>query len=114
MAGANWSELESEVGKRLQAYFAHGGAPLPPLAKDAMHLDAIEQKIVDVLEEVVRPAVQKDGGDIMFAGYAEGRVQLYMLGSCVGCPSSLATLKMGVETLLKDAVPEIREVVAIA
>jgi Fe-S cluster biogenesis protein NfuA len=49
----------------------------------------------------------------MFAGYSNGTVQLYMLGSCVGCPSSLATLKMGVEQLLKDAVPEVREVVAI-
>ena len=78
-----------------------------------MHLDETERKIVDVLEDVVRPAVQRDGGDIMFAGYSNGTVQLYMLGSCVGCPSSLATLKMGVEQLLKDAVPEVREVVAI-
>src|SRR5262245_11752839 len=113
MPGASWPELEAEVGRRLQAYFAHGGAPLiaPPL--DAMHLDDTERKIVEVLEDVVRPAVQRDGGDIMFAGYSEGTVQLYMLGSCVGCPSSLATLKMGVEKLLKDAVPEVREVVAI-
>jgi len=113
MPGASWSELEGEVGRRLQAYFAHGGAVLVPPPRDAMHLDETERKIVDVLEDVVRPAVQRDGGDIMFAGYSDGTVQLYMMGSCVGCPSSLATLKMGVEKLLKDAVPEVREVVAI-
>jgi Fe-S cluster biogenesis protein NfuA len=111
--GASWPELEAEVGRRLQAYFAHGGSPLVQPPRDAMHLDETERKIVDVLEDVVRPAVQRDGGDIMFAGYSNGTVQLYMLGSCVGCPSSLATLKMGVEQLLKDAVPEVREVVAI-
>jgi Fe-S cluster biogenesis protein NfuA len=112
--GANWPELEAEVGRRLQAYFAHGGSPLVPPARDEMQLNETERKIVDVLEDVVRPAVQRDGGDIRFAGYSEGTVQLYMLGSCVGCPSSLATLKMGVEQLLKDAVPEVREVIAIA
>jgi len=113
MPGAHWPDLEAEIGKRLQAYFAHGGAPLVPQAREDQHLDHIERKIVEVLEDVVRPAVQRDGGDILFAGYSEGTVQLYMLGSCVGCPSSLATLKMGVEQLLKDAVPEVREVVSI-
>jgi Fe-S cluster biogenesis protein NfuA len=113
-ADADWPELEAEVGRRLQAYFAHGGSPIVPPARNEMHLNEIERKIVDVLEDVVRPAVQRDGGDIRFAGYSEGTVQLYMLGSCVGCPSSLATLKMGVEQLLKDAVPEVREVIAIA
>ena len=113
MPGATWPELEAEVGRRLQAYFAHGGSALVAAPLDVMRLDETERKIVEVLEDVVRPAVQRDGGDIMFAGYSEGTVQLYMMGSCVGCPSSLATLKMGVEKLLKDAVPEVREVVAI-
>jgi Fe-S cluster biogenesis protein NfuA len=113
MTDASWPELEAEVGRRLQAYFAHGGAPLEAAPRDAMRLDATERKIVEVLEDVVRPAVQRDGGDILFAGYSEGTVQLFMQGSCVGCPSSLATLKMGVEQLLKDAVPEVREVVAL-
>ena len=112
-SGASWPELETEVGRRLQAYFAHGGAPIAAPEREDQHLDEVERKIVEVLEDVVRPAVQRDGGDIMFAGYSGGTVQLYMLGSCVGCPSSLATLKMGVEQLLKDAVPEVREVVAI-
>jgi Fe-S cluster biogenesis protein NfuA len=80
---------------------------------DEKRYTEVERRIIDILEESVRPAVQRDGGDVAFAGYQDGTVQLYMLGSCVGCPSSLATLKLGVENLLREAIPEIREVVAI-
>ncbi len=113
MPGADWPDLQAEIGKRLQAYFAHGGTAMEPSPRDPAELGDVERRIVEILEDVVRPAVQRDGGDIAFAGYDDGVVQLYMLGSCTGCPSSRATLKMGVETLLKDAIPEIREVVAI-
>ncbi|NNF05654.1 MAG: NifU family protein [Candidatus Eisenbacteria bacterium] len=113
-AGKPWEELQPAVGKVLQAYFAHGGAALEPEAVDAAHYGPIETKIVEILESTIRPAVQRDGGDIAFAGFQDGQVQLYMLGSCVGCPSSVATLKMGVENLLKDSIPEVREVVAIS
>jgi Fe-S cluster biogenesis protein NfuA len=113
MPESDWADLQAEVGKRLQAYFAHGGTAMAPPERDLAELAEVERRIVEVLEEVVRPAVQRDGGDIAFAGYDEGVVQLYMLGSCTGCPSARATLKMGVETLLKDAIPEVREVVAI-
>lgn len=112
--GAEWPELQVEIGRRLQAYFAHGGAAMTPPEHGFGEVTDVERRIIDVLEDVVRPAVQRDGGDIAFAGFDQGVVQLYMLGSCVGCPSSLATLKMGVETLLKDAVPEVKEVVAIS
>jgi Fe-S cluster biogenesis protein NfuA len=111
--GTAWDGFQTTVGQRIQAYFAHGGTALTPPPVDQELLGDVERKILEVLEDVVRPAVQRDGGDIAFAGYEEGTVQLYMLGSCSGCPSSMATLKMGVENLLKDAVPEIREVVAI-
>jgi Fe-S cluster biogenesis protein NfuA len=111
--GTNWEEIQSEIGKRLQGYFAHGGAPMTSQARDDADYGEVEKKIIGVLEDVVRPAVQRDGGDIAFAGYEDGVVQLYMLGSCVGCPSALATLKMGVESLLKDEIPEIREVISI-
>ena len=111
--GSDWDELHAEVGKQLQAYFAHGGNPMIPPPPDEAHYGDVERKIIEVLEDAVRPAVQRDGGDIAFAGFDQGTVQLYMLGSCSGCPSSMATLKMGVEQLLKDSVPEVREVVAI-
>jgi Fe-S cluster biogenesis protein NfuA len=108
-----WDDLESEVGNRLQAYIAHGGVPLTPSPADPDRLGDVERRIVELLDDVVRPAVQKDGGDILFAGFDDGLVQLYMKGSCVGCPSSMATLKLGVENLLRDAIPEVREVIAI-
>jgi len=110
---AEWGELQMEVGNRLQAYFAHGGRAMSPSEEDAGDRGEVERRVIELLDDVVRPAVQKDGGDIAFAGYDEGTVQVYMLGSCVGCPSSLATLRMGVERLLKETIPEVREVVAL-
>jgi Fe-S cluster biogenesis protein NfuA/Fe-S cluster assembly iron-binding protein IscA len=112
-AEEDWDSLQPEIGKRLQAYFAHGGGPLPAAAVDPARLGDVERRIMEVLEDVVRPAVAKDGGEIAFAGFEDGKVLLYLLGSCSGCPSSLLTLKMGVEEILKDAVPEVREVEAL-
>jgi Fe-S cluster biogenesis protein NfuA len=66
-----------------------------------------------VLDEEIRPMVAQDGGDVVFEKYEDQVVYLHMRGSCAGCPSSTMTLKMGIETRLKDAVPEIREVVSI-
>lgn len=76
-------------------------------------LSETEKRIVEVLENEVRPAVAMDGGDITFEKYEDGFVYLKMQGSCSGCPSSLMTLKMGVETRLKKVVPEIQEVIPV-
>ena len=70
-------------------------------------------RIVRILEEEIRPAVAMDGGDIVFAGFRDGVVELYMHGSCSGCPSSTATLKHGIETRLREEIPEIQGVVAL-
>ena len=67
-------------------------------------------KIKELLDSKVRPAVAMDGGDILFDKYDEGIVFLHMQGSCAGCPSSTATLKMGIENMLKHYIPEVREV----
>ena len=67
-------------------------------------------QIEDLLETRVRPSVAGHGGDIVFHGYADGVVELEMRGACSGCPSSMATLKMGVENMLKHYIPEIIEV----
>ena len=72
----------------------------------------MQLEIEDVLAEI-RPYVQGDGGDIVFAGYTDGVVQVYMQGACSGCPSSTMTLRMGIETRLKEVIPEVKEVVAI-
>ena len=109
-----WTDdVHRAVGRVLQAWFAHGGAPLDPQTADGLQAeDEVTKKIIGILDEVVRPQVQQDGGDLVFAGFSEGVVSLYMRGSCSGCPSSTATLKHGVERLLKESVPEVREVTA--
>ena len=73
-----------------------------------------DQRIIDLLEEYIRPAVEQDGGAIYFQSYQEGIVTLALKGSCSGCPSSNFTLKAGIEGLLKRMIPEIKEVVAEA
>ena len=67
-------------------------------------------KIKEIIDTKVRPAVAKDGGDIIFQSFDNGIVYLHMLGSCSGCPSSTATLKAGIENMLKHYIPEVREV----
>jgi Fe-S cluster biogenesis protein NfuA len=71
-----------------------------------------DDAIRDLLDEYVRPAVENDGGAIDFRGFDNGTVTVVMRGSCAGCPSSTATLKGGIENLLKSHLPEVKEVVA--
>lgn len=73
----------------------------------------IETKIREILDAEIRPAVAMDGGDITFDRFEDGVVYLHMQGSCAGCPSSTMTLKQGIETRLRDAIPEVTEVVAV-
>jgi Fe-S cluster biogenesis protein NfuA len=73
----------------------------------------IVTQIKELLETRVRPAVAQDGGDIVFQGFESGVVYLHMQGSCSGCPSSTATLKMGIENMLKHYIPEVTEVRAV-
>jgi Fe-S cluster biogenesis protein NfuA len=70
-------------------------------------------RIQAILDAEIRPAVAMDGGDITFDRFENGVVYLYMQGSCSGCPSSTATLKMGIERRLKEAIPEVVEVLSI-
>jgi len=76
-------------------------------------LNDFEKKIVEILEEYIKPAVEADGGAIEFHSYHEGLVKVVLKGSCSGCPSSTMTLKGGIESLLKSMLPEVREVEAI-
>ena len=77
------------------------------------NLGEIEKKIVQILDEKIRPAVAKDGGDIKFKEFKDGVVMVQLQGSCSGCPSSTMTLKQGVQNLLCHYLPEVKEVVAI-
>lgn len=72
----------------------------------------IEVKIINTLEQYIRPAVEQDGGMIVFRSFKDGIVNLSMKGACSGCPSSTVTLKAGIETLLKKFIPEVKEVVS--
>ena len=73
----------------------------------------IEEQIRDILDAEIRPAVARDGGDIIFYGYENGVVKLHLQGSCSSCPSSVMTLKVGIENRLKMAFPEIKEVIQV-
>ena len=97
------------------------GAPLfreapastaPAIEEDPDTAD-IRQQITELLDDRVRPAVAGDGGDIVFHGFEDGIVYLKMQGACDGCPSSTATLKNGIENLLRYYVPEVEEVRAV-
>jgi Fe-S cluster biogenesis protein NfuA len=83
-------------------------------AADAGEDDEIVSQIKELLDTRVRPAVAMDGGDIVYHGFEDGIVFLHMQGACAGCPSSTATLKMGVENMLKHYIPEVVEVRAVA
>jgi Fe-S cluster biogenesis protein NfuA len=76
--------------------------------------DELTAQIRELIDTRVRPAVAQDGGDIIFQGFEDGIVYLHMQGSCAGCPSSTATLKMGIENMLKHYVPEVVEVRQVA
>lgn len=87
--------------------------------KDSLNLSSEEEtdvvkKIKELLENYVRPAVEMDGGAIFFKSYEDGVVSLEMKGSCSGCPSSMITLKSGIEGMMKRMIPEVKEVIAVA
>ena len=73
----------------------------------------IEKKIIQILDTKIRPAVARDGGDIKFKEFNDGKVKVELQGSCSGCPSSTMTLKKGVENLLCHYIPEVKEVLAV-
>lgn len=112
-----WPELKPAVLGALVEHFSSGEALLTgsetPAAEDEEE-DEIVAQIKDLLETRVRPAVAADGGDIIFEAFADGVVYLQMHGSCSGCPSSTATLKMGIENMLRHYVPEVTSVRAVA
>lgn len=72
-----------------------------------------EQKIIDILDNQIRPAVASDGGDVIFDSFEDGVLRLHLQGSCSSCPSSIMTLKSGIEAMLKRQIPELKEVISI-
>ena len=112
----SWDDLKPMVISHLNHYFENNKDPiLIEKLKDANikhENDKTIKKIIDVLDTKIRPAVARDGGDIKFKSFKEGVVKVELQGSCSGCPSSLMTLKQGVQNLLKHYVKEVNSVEA--
>lgn len=114
----DWEVLDLQTRDALKEHVLSGEAAVNPLSLEKPRESAegeteLERKIKDVLDRDIRPAVAMDGGDVVFERFENGIVYLYMQGSCAGCPSSTATLKMGIETRIRQAVPEVSEVIAL-
>lgn len=121
--GGEWQHLKPAILGAIMEHFTSGAPVLTGSANVAQgsedeFFDAADRETVDTIKELietrVRPAVASDGGDITFKGFKDGVVYLNMRGSCAGCPSSTATLKHGIQNLLKHFLPEVREVEAVA
>ncbi len=110
-----WDEIKHIVISFINDFYSEGKEFVidESLEEQNSNLDDLEQKIVKILDEKIRPAVAKDGGDIKFKEFKDGVVKVQLQGSCSGCPSSTMTLKQGVQNLLCHYLPEVKEVVAI-
>ena len=126
-----WDDVVMEVREFIREYLAKGGVVVHEIQEaqenenskepteavtpiNQKELGEVETRIVDILDEFVKPAVESDGGNIRFMFYEEGVVSVLLQGACSGCPSSTVTLKQGIENLLKKMLPTlVKEVVAI-
>jgi Fe-S cluster biogenesis protein NfuA len=121
--GVDWTQLKPQVVAMLLDHFiaqaplftpgSAGAISVPAEDSDIGHDPAdaeVVEQILDLIETRIRPAVANDGGDVVFRGFREGVVYLTMQGACSGCPSSTATLKNGIESLIRHYVPEVNEV----
>ncbi len=113
---ASWNELKPMVISHLNDYFQKNNEPILKENKKvspSVEDDETVKRIVDVLDTKIRPAVARDGGDIKFKSFEKGVVRVELQGSCSGCPSSVMTLKQGVQNLLKHYVKEVNSVEAV-
>ena len=120
------------VSKRAEVPWAHLGEPVGAVIRDLLRAresavgpafrarsdsgrpqGEVARRVEAILAAEIRPAVALDGGDVVLAGFRDGVVELYLRGSCSGCPSSTATLKLGIEARLREAISEVEEVVAL-
>lgn len=118
--GADWQHLKPAVLGTIMEHFMSGQPVMNSTGSDSTPSDAEEffdsddealvSTIKELLDTRVRPAVAQDGGDITFRGFRDGTVFLHMKGACAGCPSSTATLKHGIQNLLRHFVPEVQQV----
>ena len=110
-----WDEIKHIVISFINDFYSDGKEYVidENIEEPEVNLDEIEQRIVKILDQKIRPAVARDGGDIKFKEFKNGVVKVQLQGSCSGCPSSTLTLKQGVQNLLCHYLPEVKEVVAV-
>jgi Fe-S cluster biogenesis protein NfuA len=114
----SWQTLKPMVLGAIMDHFTSGAPVMDGGATEGEEIgtdasDEIVSQIKELIDTRVRPAVAQDGGDIIYKGFKNGTVYLHMRGSCAGCPSSTATLKMGIENMLRHYVPEVVQVEAV-
>ena len=112
----NWEDLQHIIISFINDYYGSGNEIVidsNKISSTETQLSEIEKKIIKILETKIRPAVARDGGDIKFKKYNNGIVTVQLQGSCSGCPSSIMTLKQGVQNLLCHYIPEIKKVITI-
>ena len=111
----SWDDIKHIVISHINEFYASGKEFVinNDLTEQSESFDEIEKRIVQLLEDKIRPAVARDGGDIKFKEFKDGVVKVQLQGSCSGCPSSTMTLKQGVQNLLCHYLPEVKKVEAI-
>ena len=111
----SWDEIKHIIISLINDFYLSGKEYVieKDLNEETKDLKEIEKKIVKLLDEKIRPAVAKDGGDIKFKKFENGTVKVQLQGSCSGCPSSTMTLKQGVQNLLCHYIPEVKKVEAV-
>jgi len=110
-----WTDMAQPIVDAVKECVGSGGSALGPafVASDASEEGEVVARIRQILDEEIRPVVAMDGGDIVFSGFRDGMVEVYMHGACSGCPGSTATLKHGIEARLREEIPEVEGVIAL-
>jgi Fe-S cluster biogenesis protein NfuA len=110
-----WTDIVELLADAIKSFVASKESPLgPSYDADAGHPQGeVVERIRKFLNEEVRPAVAMDGGDVIFAGFENGVVEVYLEGACAGCPGASATLRFGIEARLREEVPEVTSVVSV-
>ena len=117
----DWLEIQNGLKSHIKSYLESGKPLIAEAYQEVVEEtkseiagtgSEVEEKIKQILEEYIKPAVEQDGGAISFHSYNDGIVKVLLQGSCSGCPSATITLKAGIENLLKKMIPDVKEVVA--
>ena len=109
---ADWPDIVPHVKDRMRRFMASGEMAVfeTTSAERRQPGSEVETRIIELIDEQIRPAIAQDGGDVTYLGFVDGIVQLKLIGACGTCPSAVTTLKMGIERLLMEEIPEVQGV----